>query len=144
MQLFKPTRKKVGYFGATSLDNGQMEYQRADSFNADSFKQFLTQLLSVQLQIKKKICLILDNARWHHAKLLNDFLEKHKDRLELLFMPPYSPECNPQERVWRHTRRKATHNKYFNEEEELVIAVENQFFNWILPNDELWNLCAFK
>ncbi|MBL7192021.1 transposase, partial [bacterium] len=88
---------------------------------------FLTQLLSVQLQIKKKICLILDNARWHHAKLLNDFLEKHKDRLELLFMPPYSPECNPQERVWKLTRRKATHNKYFETKLSLITTVEIHF-----------------
>jgi transposase len=136
-QLFAPTRNKVGYFGATSLDTGQMTYQRADSFNADSFKQFLGQILGAQIHIKQKVCLILDNARWHHAKKLKDFLTEHSERLELVFLPPYSPELNPQERVWRHTRRKATHNKYFNEIQELVSAVEKEFTRWTLPNDEL-------
>ncbi|NQS98806.1 MAG: transposase [candidate division Zixibacteria bacterium] len=59
-------------------------------------------------------------------------------------MPPYSPELNPQERVWRHTRRKATHNKYFNDEQELITVVESKFFEWVSPNPELWNLCAIK
>jgi len=76
VQLFEPTRKKVGYFGATSLDTGQLEYQRADSFNALSFKQFLLQLLRISFIIKKRIYLIVDNARWHHAKLLQEFLEE--------------------------------------------------------------------
>ena len=73
-QLFAPTRKKVGYFGATSLDTGQMEYQRAETFNALSFKDFLKQLLGIHFLIEKKIYLIVDNARWHHAKILQEFL----------------------------------------------------------------------
>jgi len=143
-QLFEPTRKKAGYWGAVSLDTGQLEYQRAESFNALTFKDFLYQMIEIHFQIKKKIYLIVDNARWHHAKILQDFLEKHKDRLVLWFLPPYSPELNPQERVWRHTRRKATHNKYFNDLNELMLAVERKFREWIFPNNELWNLCAIK
>lgn len=87
---------------------------------------------------------MLDNARWHHAKMLKGFLEEHKEKLTLLFLPPYSPELNPQERVWRQTRRKATHNKYFEDEQDLIIAVECQFNKWCNPNPELWNLCAIK
>jgi transposase len=143
-QLFAPTRKKLGYFGAVDLDTGEMKYQRADNLNAQTFKDFLKRFIGIHFQTRRKVIMILDNARWHHAKLLNDFLEKHKDRLELLFLPPYSPECNPQERVWKLTRRKATHNKYFNNEQDLAIAVESQFFSWNRPNDELWNLCAIK
>jgi len=33
---------------------------------------------------------------------------------------------------------------YFNDENELTLAVESQFAKWIKPNDELWNLCAIK
>ena len=144
IQLFAPGRKKVGYFGATNLTTGQLEYQRAECFNAATFKDFLSGLLEIHNQIRKKICLIVDNARWHHAKIIGEFLEKNKDKLILLFLPPYSPEQNPQERVWKQTRRKATHNKYFETELSLIIAVENQFYQWRKPNNELWNLCAFK
>ena len=41
-----------------------------------------------------KIVMILDNDRIHHAKLIQPFLEKNKDRLELMFLPPYNPEMN--------------------------------------------------
>ena len=41
-----------------------------------------------------KIVMILDNARIHHAKLLKPFLDENKDRLELMFLPAYSPELN--------------------------------------------------
>lgn len=38
--------------------------------------------------------MILDNALFHHGKLLQPFLEEHKDRLELVFLPLYSPDLN--------------------------------------------------
>jgi len=43
----------------------------------------------------------------------------------LLYLPPYSPELNPIERVWKLTRRLATHNRYFAHVEELELAVES-------------------
>ena len=52
IQLFAPGREKAGYFGAASLDTGQLEYQRAESFNALSFKDFLSQLLRFHFKIK--------------------------------------------------------------------------------------------
>lgn len=44
--------------------------------------------------------MILDNARAHHAKLIQSFLEENKSRLELIFLPPYSPELNLIEGLW--------------------------------------------
>ena len=44
--------------------------------------------------------MILDNAKIHHAKLLQDFLDKNNDRLELMFLPPYSPNLNKIEELW--------------------------------------------
>ncbi|AVQ52081.1 TPA: transposase [Clostridium botulinum] len=42
-----------------------------------------------------------DNSRVHHAKLLNDFLLQNKDKLRLLFLPPYSPNLNLIEGLWK-------------------------------------------
>ena len=41
--------------------------------------------------------LILDNLRVHHSKKVRAWLEKHKDRIEVFFLPPYAPEYNPDE-----------------------------------------------
>ncbi|MGQ7197897.1 transposase [Escherichia sp. HC-TM1] len=43
--------------------------------------------------------LVLDNAKYHHAKLLKSFLRENNRRLTLLFLPPYSPNLNRIERV---------------------------------------------
>lgn len=45
----------------------------------------------------RKVFLILDNLRVHHGKLVADWLEKNKDKIEVFFLPPYSPEINPDE-----------------------------------------------
>ena len=61
--------------------------------------------------------LIVDNARYHRAEELEDFFYKIKDKLELFFLPPYSPDLNLIETEWRETRRNATHNRYFETDE---------------------------
>jgi hypothetical protein len=57
------------------------------------------------------------------------------------FLPPYSPELNPIERVWKLTRRLCLHNRYFGFLESVVEAVEQQFADWREPNDSLRLLC---
>ena len=56
--------------------------------------QFLQQLLSTT---RKKIFLILDNLKVHHGKLVAAWLEKHREKIEVFFLPPYAPEYNPDE-----------------------------------------------
>jgi transposase len=58
------------------------------------------------------------------------------------YLPPYSPELNPIERVWKLTRRQCLHNRYFPVLEEVVAVVEAQFENWRNGNETLRRLCA--
>ncbi len=60
----------------------------------DIFKQFLGRLIK---GAKKKIFLVVDNLRVHHAKALKEWLVKNKEHIELIFLPWYSPERNPDE-----------------------------------------------
>jgi transposase len=85
---------------------------------------------------------ILDNAKYHHANLLKPFLRKHRKELKLEFLPSYSPELNPIERVWKLTRRLCTHNHYFPELSGLLEAVSSQLIRWQKPNDPLRRLCC--
>ncbi len=50
-------------------------------------------------QIKQKVFLILDNHRVHHSKKVKAYVAKHKEKLELFYLPPYCPDMNPQELV---------------------------------------------
>ncbi|MBI5280815.1 MAG: transposase [Candidatus Solibacter usitatus] len=58
------------------------------------------------------------------------------------FLPPYSPDLNPLEGVWKLTRRSCLHNRYFPELEDVMRDVEEQFRQWSRGNDTLRRLCA--
>jgi len=123
-------RYKINIYGAMGY-NGQLIIQEVEKINADIFKQYLETILD-KAKSENKILLVLDNARYHHAKKkLKDYIESIKDRLGLFFLPPYSPEINPIKMLWKRTRRAVTHNRYF------------FFGKFCLPNDELYRLSAF-
>ncbi len=137
--LTPSVREKVAFLGAVSLKSGQLLTQEIPTFSAQTFQDFVRYLLEVTYG---KLYLILDNARWHHSQSLKDFFRKNQERLFLLFLPAYSPELNPVERVWRITRRIVTHNRYFASLEELRSSLMAQFALWNLPNSVLKVLCA--
>lgn len=136
-----PTRKSVACFGAVSLSTGQFVRMMCPIFNAASFQAFLRRLLRHQTGNRRMI-LVLDNARYHHALVLAPFLHCCRRRLSLLFLPPYSPQLAPIERVWKLTRRLATHNRYFATLAEVLLAVNACFDRWRRPNKVLRRLCC--
>jgi len=110
-------------------------------FNAESFTVFLGNLGRHRSR-KRKMILILDNASYHRSVSLESFLEVRWQCLKLEFLPPYSPDLNPIERVWKLTRKLCTHNQYFPCMEDLVHAVTHQLTIWSKPNSVLAKLCC--
>ena len=139
--LHAPTRKSIAVFGAVRIDDGRLVASRDKKFDAMTFLTFLEKLLRHRRKDRKMV-VVLDNARYHHARLIQPWLKIKRNVLQLLFLPPYSPELNPVERVWKLTRRVCTHNRYFPTLDEVVEAVFNQFEVWSKPNDTLRRLCA--
>ncbi len=139
--LHAPTRKSKSVFGAVKPDDGRFVCQFSDVFNAITFKEFIEELI-LHRQDEKVLLLILDNNRYHHAKLLDPWLEEHKKEIQLLFLPPYSPDLNPIERVWKLTRKLCTHNRYFPRLEDLFTIIRNKFDEWVKPNEQLSKLCV--
>ncbi len=82
----------VKLIGVLNYETSEVICTEEEKYDAMSFLEFLRKVL---LHYPSgKIIIILDNARIHHVKLLCPFLEENKDRLELMFLPPYSPELN--------------------------------------------------
>lgn len=73
-----------------------MFYEKA--MNAELFQRFMEQLIK-EYHGKKKVYLIVDNLRVHHALCLQDWLKENENELELRYLPSYSPELNPDEYV---------------------------------------------
>lgn len=136
-----PTRKSMACFGAVSLETGKFAYSLCETFDAKTFEAFLKLLLRRRTHGKRMV-IVLDNARYHHAKLLAPLLDKYRRVLTLLFLPPYSPQLAPIERVWKLTRRLATHNQYFATLGDVLVVVERCFIRWLKPNTVLKRLCG--
>jgi transposase len=140
--LHYPGRKSVGYFGAVRLRDGKGCFRlESEMFNGMTFWNFLRQLEASSREAGRRVIVITDNSKYHHAKLHALWREEHKSQFDLDFLPPYSPELNPIERVWKRTRRNCLHNRYFSKLAMVVQSVENQFEKWSVPNSELANLC---
>ena len=139
--LQAPTRKSVALFGAVNTETGKLVTMLTPKFNAETFEIFLRKLLRHRKR-SGKMALILDNARYHHAKKLRPLLKKYQKVLRLDYLPPYSPELNPIERVWKLLRKNCTHNQYFETLYDLVQAVETEVSAWKKPNSVLYKLCG--
>ena len=138
-----PTRKQVAVFGAVNPRTGRLVTMKSETFDAASVKIFLRRLLR-KWRRGRKIVLVLDNARWHHSKELKPWLKKNSRKIRLEFLPPYSPELNPVERVWKLARRLCTHNQYFEKIEDMIVLLDNQFCKWKHENNQLYLLCAIN
>jgi transposase len=136
-----PTRKSIACFGAVNLRTGQLIRRMCKVFNAKTFQVFLKQLVRHRAR-RRRMIIVLDNARYHHAVILKPFLREHAADLQLVFLPPYSPQLASIERVWKLTRRLATHNRYFPTLEEVLNAINACFDRWRRPNSVLRRLCC--
>ena len=136
-----PTRKSISLFGAVYAATGKMVSMTTTVFNAETFLLFLKKLLRSKAK-GRKLLVVLDNAKYHHAVMLKPWLERNKTKIELLFLPPYSPELNHIERVWKLTRRLCIHNRYFETLSEVEVAVNEQMKCWRTANSELRTLCC--
>jgi len=73
------------------------------SMNAKLLIVFMERLIR---GLDRKIFLILDNLKSHHAIIVQEWLKKHKEQMELFFLPPYAPEYNPDEYLNGNLKRE--------------------------------------
>ena len=138
-----PTRKSMGYFGAVRLTDGKFVFQREmGKFNGGSFFGFLRKLKRASSRSGKKVMVIIDNARYHHARLHKQWRAQCDESFQLLFLPPYSPDLNPIERVWKLVRRLCIHNVYLENLGSVADVVEKKYQEWRLRSQELKSLCV--
>lgn len=102
-----PSRKSTSFYGTLNLSTGQVVVLEAEKMNALTTAQHLQLVLDAYPT--GKILLLWDKAPWHKGKAIRELLDANP-RLALHTFPTASPDLNPQEHVWRATRRKVAHN----------------------------------
>jgi transposase len=138
-----PTRKSISYFGAVRLNDGRLVMSQPHGhFDAQTCWDFLRRLERSSRREGKTIVVITDNARYHHALLHKDWRQQMQGHFRLHFIPPYSPDLNPIERVWKLIRRRCLHNEHFESLEALAKALAPLLENWSRPNGTLRRLCG--
>jgi transposase len=141
--LHHPTRKSMGYFGAVRVRDGKFVFAREPcSFDAQTTWAFLKKVRLASRRAGRRVVMIIDNAKFHHANLHAQWRREQERAFTLEFLPPYSPDLNPIERVWKLTRRLCLHNRYFPTLEAVIEVVEGTFARWTTPNSTLKRLCA--
>ncbi|RDH40457.1 MAG: IS630 family transposase [Candidatus Aquirickettsiella gammari] len=101
---------RVNLIGGICLKSRRVIYQQADRVNADSIAAFLVALRRRHPE-KCKIHVIWDNAGYHHDKRIKAFAKGLA--IELHYLPPYSSNLNPIERLWKLIRECVMYNKYY-------------------------------
>jgi len=90
------------------------------SVTAPTFKEFLTRLM---IGASKPIFVIVDGHPIHKSKLVKDYVESLDGMLKLFYLPPYSPQLNPDEQVWAHVKRQVSRQLVQNLDDMKTLAL---------------------
>jgi len=126
-------RQRTNINGAINLQTKEVLYVEDERINAQTMIMLLS--LMVEKQKKGKIHIILDNAKYYHAQLVKNFLKDHP-RIILHFMPPYSPNLNIIERLWKILKKKVVYNKFYLKFDDFRDAIINFFENKVWMDNE--------
>jgi len=133
-------RKRQMIIGALEAKSGKVLSAFASSLKAVVFIKFLKRMMR-EYKGAGRIYLVTDNARAHHAKIVQRFLARVSHKLEVIFLPPYSPELNPIEQFWRYMREKVTHNRYFEYFTDLTAELREFLISSKYPSGEVISRC---
>lgn len=103
-------RQRLNIHGAIDLETGRTRMIEVETVDALSTIRLLEAIETLYPRLAR-IHVFLDNARYHHAALVQEWLARPERRIRLHFIPPYCPHLNPIERLWGLMHKHLTHNK---------------------------------
>lgn len=131
----------VKLIGTLNYATGEIFCIEEEKYNAEVFLRFLEKVLAHYST--GKIVMILDNAKIHHAKLIQPFLKANQKRIQLVFLPPYSPQLNLVEGLWKWMKEAVINNVFFSSTPEIKRAVRGFIKHQNTQKDEVINrLCV--
>jgi len=121
--VIKQSAKRFHSSIISALNNqGKLEWMALkDAMNSETFLTFLKQMIKYR---KRKIILIVDNLKVHHSHIVQDWVEANKERIELVFLPAYSPQINPDEYLNNGLKQGLASNQPARDKVQLDAMVE--------------------
>jgi transposase len=130
-------RENRSFYGFLNIKTG-----REHAFVTEKQNMYLTVDLLKKLRSeypKRKLLLFWDNAGWHRGSAVQDFLNQDKN-IDIIYFPPYAPDQNPQEKVWKAARRHISHNRLVDK----IETVANAFALFLNSTFFEYSLLGFK
>ena len=129
-----PVLTKLGFksfylYSATNHKSGDIFSLIMPSVNKDCMKVFIEEFTKT---ISGKAIIIMDQAGWHKGL-------STQENIEIIFLPPYSPELNPVERLWQHIKDAVLKNKVYTDLEALEDKLV-EFIN-VISNETIMSVC---
>lgn len=128
-------RERLNLHGAMNAETLEVTVIESETVDDDSTLQLL-EILEKKYPLAAAIFVILDNAKYHYSRKVRRFLESSK--IQLIFLPSYSPNLNLIERLWKFFKKKVLYNTYYEKIEDFREACI-QFFRNI---GSYWNELA--
>lgn len=130
---------KVHVFGAINHVLGKAFHIKSKKLNSDVFIVFVERLMA--LNPNKHLVLVTDNAPWHTSKKVENFLASVSAKIEILWLPAYSPDFNPIEHLWNFMKSVVS-NFFFPTIEGLKQALTDFFNSLYMKKQKIMSLCS--
>ena len=125
------SRTRLNLTGALPLEDiGATVTETYDTINSESIVRFFWKLKKEHYPLEEKVHLVLDGAAYHRTELVKDAAKVLN--IDLHYLPPYSPNLNPVERLWKVMNEHVRNNIYFPTKATFTSAIK-EFFNVTLP-----------
>lgn len=135
-------RRRLNIIGAINPVNLQPTIMLTEENCCVEVMEAFLEEIKNQYSTASSICIVLDNAKYQRA-----YSVQHKAavlNITLLYLPPYCPNLNLIERLWKYFKKKVMKNKYYETFAEFETAVEQFFINFDQHLHELKSLLSFK
>lgn len=119
-------------FGAVEPKTGENFSLFLPWVNTDMMNLYLEQMSLAYAN--EEIVIIMDQAGWHKSKDL-----ARPDNIEIIYLPPYSPELNPIERLWKYLKTNYIHNRVFDSLKQMIADMADVYAE--LKNETIMSLC---
>ena len=135
-------REHLNINGAYNPVTQQFFQQQAEKITAQVTVKLLKDI-SANTPTFDKVYIVADNATYNKAKEVKNFLV-NQAKIELIYLPPYSPNLNLIERLWKFMKERVIHLRYYSTFGEFRQAINNFFDNLSYFKEELKNRITFK
>ena len=121
-------RQRVNINGAVNIQNPEQVFTvEADKISYEANIALFQKIL--EARPGKRIIIYADNARYNHSLILKDWITQQNGRIELGYLPPYSPNLNPIERLWKFMKKEVINSYYYETYAQFKTAILAFFEN---------------